>query len=244
MKSRIDTGSEVATIGAWDSCRNDSALTDASDKTREKTLERDSVVGDIFLIHLGLESGGPIDVYVDSPIPNEALTETRVADRGFLLCLPSGRLVVAGVEDYRSSNPKNTEPNSVVVLPPGDYAVRCYIRRGEGTFAPLTSGELKAYFRRIDKIRLLGFAIVLLGLAFPLGWKLTVLVSLVVFLVYFYVQEEVVVIRRSARYRRLSKRVNRLFGKGKEKPSFILELRRIPEPLNLVGGSIRVDAAA
>jgi hypothetical protein len=254
MKSRIDAGSDIAMIGAWDAGRNDSALTKASGRKLDEALEQDATAGDIFLIHLGGDGGGPIDVYVDSPVPTEALTETRPADREFLLRVPSGRLIVGGVEDYRSGKPKITGPNSVVVVPPGDYALRCHIGPNEGNFAPPTRKELKAalgeedyaYFSRIDKMRLLGYALVLLFpvLTFPLGWKWALLITAVVFLVYFYVQEEVVV-KRNARYQKISERFNQLFRKAKEKerPMFILDLRRIPEPLNLTGGSIRVDAA-
>jgi hypothetical protein len=254
MKVRIDAGSDIAMIGAWDASRNDSALIKVSGRKLDDALEQDATAGDIFLIHLGGDGGGPIDVYVDSPIPNEALTELRAADREFLLRAPSGRLIVGGVEDYRSAKPKITGQNSVVVLPPGDYALRCHTGSNEGNFAPPTSKELKAalgeedyaYYSRMDKMRLLGYAIVLLfpALTFPMDWKWALLITVVVFLSYFAVQEGIV-IKRNSRYQRISDEVNRLFGKAKEKerPMFILELRRIPEPLNLTGGSIRVDAA-
>jgi hypothetical protein len=254
MTSRIDAGSDIAMIGAWDAGRNDSALTKASGRKLDEALEQDATAGDIFLIHLGGDGGGPIDVYVDSPIPTEALAEMRAMDREFLLRVPSGRLIVGGVEDYRSDKPKITGPNSVVVLAPGDYALRCHIGPNEGNFAPPTSKELKAalgeedyaYLSRIDKLRLLGYALVLLFpvLTFPLGWKWALLITLGVFFGYFYMQEELVV-KRNDRYQGILEKVNRLFGKAKQKerPMFILDLRRIPEPLNLTGGSIRVDAA-
>jgi hypothetical protein len=254
MKVRIDAGSDVAMIGAWDAGRNDSVLTKAGGKKLEEALEQDATAGDIFVIHLGGDGGGPIDVYVDSPIPSEALKEMRAADREFLLRVPSGRLIVGGVEDYRSATPKTTGPNSVAVLPPGDYALRCYIGPREGNFGPPTSRELKAalgaddyaYFSRIDRMRLLGYATVLLfpALTFPLGWKWALLVTVVMFLAYFYVQEEVV-IKRNSRYQRISEQVNHLFTKAKEKerPCFIFDLRRLSEALTLMGGSIRVDTA-
>src|SRR5688572_32313699 len=106
MKVRINAGSDIAMIGAWDAGRNDSALTKVSGRKLDEALEQDATAGDIFLIHLGGDGGGPIDVYVDSPIPNEALTEARAAEREFLLRVPSGRLIVGGVEDYRSANSK------------------------------------------------------------------------------------------------------------------------------------------
>jgi hypothetical protein len=257
MKVRIDAGSDIAMIGAWDAGRNDSVLTNATGKTLDEALEQDSTAGDVFVIHLGGDGGGPIDVYVDSPIPKEALTEMRVTEREFLLRVPSGRLIVGGVEDYRSGGSKATGPGSIVVLPPGDYALRCYVGPNEGNFAPPTSKELRAalgeddytYYSRIAKVRLLGYAIVLLfpALTFFLdwNWKWALLTTIAVFLGFFYGQEELVV-KRNARYQRICRKVNQLFrkAKAKEGPCFILELRRIAAaPLNVTGGSIRADAA-
>jgi hypothetical protein len=251
MKFRIEAGSDVAMVGAWDASRNDSVLMTAWGKKFDQTLEQDATAGDIFLIRLGGDAGGPIDIYVDSPIPNEVLAEMRAADDEFLLRVPSGRLIVGGVEDYRSAKPKITGPNSVVALPSGDYALRCYVATGEEGFTPPTSRELKAalgaddyaYYNRISKLSLLGYLIVLLFpvLAFPLGWKWALLITVVVFFGYFSVQEGFVV-KRNARYQRISKQVNQLFGKAKEKesPWFIFDLRRISESHNLKGGSIRM----
>jgi len=255
MKVRIDAGSDIAMIGAWDAGRNDSVLTKAWGKKLEEALEQDSTAGDIFVIHLGGDGGGPVDVYVDAPVPNEALKEMRATEREFLLRVPSGRLIVGGVEDYRSGSSRATGPKSVVVLPPGDYALRCHVGPSEGDFAPPTSEQLKAalgeedyaYYSRIDKMRLLGYALLLLFpvLAFPLGWKWALLITVSVFLSYFYMQEELAV-KRNARYQRIAEQADRLFGKAKDKesPAFILELRRITAaPVDVTGGSIRADAA-
>jgi hypothetical protein len=251
MKFRINAGSDVAMIGAWDVSRNDSVLAKAWGKEFDQTLEQDATSGDIFVIRLGGDAGGPIDIYVDAPIPKEALAEMRAEGGEFLLRVPSGRLMVGGVEDYRSAKPKITGPDSVIVLAPGDYALRCYSSTSEEGLTLPTGKELKAalgaddyaYRNRIDRLRLLGYLLLLLFpvLSFPLGWKWALLITVVVFFAWFYVQEQILV-KRNARYQRIEKQANQLYGKAKEKepPWFIFDLRLTSGPHNLKGGSIRI----
>ncbi|PWU10578.1 MAG: hypothetical protein C5B50_25245 [Verrucomicrobia bacterium] len=127
MKTRIDAGTDVAMIGAWDTSRNDSPFPKTSFKKMMRALHEDAQAGHLFLIRTGADGGGPIDVYVDEPLPESALAQTRRAEGEFLIRVPTGQLVVGGAEDYRSSKPRITGENSIVLLPAGDYCLRCYI---------------------------------------------------------------------------------------------------------------------
>ena len=100
MIKRIDVGTDVAMIGAWDSARDDVPLNGARGPLAD-VLRRDAAEAHLFLIHTGGDGGGPVDVYVDEDVPAAALEHGRAVDGTFLLSVPSGRLVVGGGEDYR-----------------------------------------------------------------------------------------------------------------------------------------------
>src|SRR5690242_19656674 len=144
MKSRIEAGTDVAMIGAWDESRNDTVPTNIQYKQLTKILHEDSQAGHLFLIHTGADGGGPIDIHIDEAFPEVTLKQTRPADGEFLIRVPTGRLVVGGAEDYRSPKPRITDERSVVVLPAGDYRLRCRIRT-EDEWVPkaLSRGELE-----------------------------------------------------------------------------------------------------
>ena len=65
----------------------------------------------------------------------------------FLLRVPSGQLVVGGVEDYRFDKPQVTGPGSVTLIPPGNYMVKCYVGDEETIFL-----KRNKRYQRVDKL--------------------------------------------------------------------------------------------
>src|SRR5262249_8607584 len=138
----------------------------------------------LFLIQTGGDGGAPVDVYVDEEMPAEERRRVRrVGSKEHLLSLPSGRLMVGGVEDYRSSEPRITDDESVISVPPGDYAIECfYVEDPEDTGFELPNAEQRRavlgddeyrYYERMNRIGLYGLLHVLwFPVLWPLiGWK-------------------------------------------------------------------------
>jgi hypothetical protein len=252
MKTRIDAGTDVAMIGAWDRSRNDCVLGNVPFKEIMRALNEDAQAGHLFLIHTGADGGGPIDVYVEESVPESALKQTRPAEGEFLIRVPTGRLVVGGAEDYRTRKPRITAENSIVSLPVGDYRLRCRIGT-EDEWAPekpsraemekLLGAEDYRYWWRLENTGRLGCLFVLLFplLAFPIGWKVALGVTLVFTVGWFYVRETFF-LKRNARYQRIDKAVNEMLKRAQEAapPTFIFELQRASPGSDLKGGEIKL----
>jgi len=248
MKQRIHVGTDIATIGAWDANCNQSPVAKRWGKVWDQTLKEDAAKGDIFLIYTGADMGGSIDIYLDTEVPAEVKAASRPPDRDFLISVPTGRLVVGGAEDYRSDKPGITAENSVVQIPPGNYSLRCYIGNpgseetgenpGESTIPP----EDYAYFQKIQKRTLLGCLTPLLFpvLAWFVGWKIALPVTVVVFFSYFPIRERL--LRRNTRYQQVLKALDEAEQRAQETapPDFVLELRPLKGVADLKGGSVRV----
>src|SRR5829696_1609275 len=116
---RIDAGTDVALIGAWDAGRSGVPLDGANGWM--DALDRDVAANHLFLIHTEADGGGPIDVYVEGEIPPNARRHARALGGEYLLAVPSGRLVVGGAEDYRAAVPRITSDSSVVNVAAGNY---------------------------------------------------------------------------------------------------------------------------
>ena len=248
MKARVDAGTDVAMIGAWDALRNERPFNAAETKRVSETLEADAAEGHLFLLRTGGDGGGAIDLYIDEAVPAEV--QQRLARTGgeFLLAVPSGRLIVGGTEDYRSAEPKSTGPDSWVTVPAGDYALQCYRLEDEEREAGSES-ELRrlvgsadlAYYDRINRTGCLGGVLTLLLfplLWFPLGWKIALPLTAVVFLSYFPLREWL--LKRNARYQRLHKVVPAFRIKNPD-PSFVFELRPIRDGARPRGGSVSLQ---
>jgi hypothetical protein len=246
MHKRVDAGTDVAMIGAWDASRGESPLANGYGKAYDKTLEDDAAEGHLFLIHTGADCGGPVDVYVDAEVPEELRKIAKPVEGEFLIRVPTGRLVVGGVEDYRSAKPRITAGNSIVSIPSGDYRLRCYVGEeeqespSEADLKKLVGAENLRYFDRINGIGVtVGFLSLLL---FPiltvfLRWYIALPITLVVFFSYFHLFAWAV--KQNARYRELD-RVVPAYRLAKGPSMFILELRRVTDITGLKGGSIRL----
>jgi hypothetical protein len=256
MNKRIDAGTDIAMVGAWDEGRRDSPFSTEEMKQFSKLLEHDAVAGHLFLVHTGGDGGGPIDVYVDAEVPEEIRKQTRPTNGEFLLSVPTGRLVVGGVEDYRSEKARITGEDSVLTIPSGDYLLRCFIGNDEeenedSRQDQIFQSELEKavgvddyrYYNRVNYRSCLGYLTFLLFpvLAFRFGWKIALPSTIVIALAYFNIQERVI-IKRNARYQRISKLVNQFWKRNwlqDQPPTFIFELRRVADRSPFQGGFIR-----
>jgi hypothetical protein len=247
MHAWLDAGTDVATIGAWDTSRTAASAGGA--------IERDAEDGHVFLIHTGGDGGGRVDVYVDEDVPRAAVKRAAAQREPFLLRVPSGRLVVGGAEDYGSTQPKITGDRSVITVPPGNYSVKCFCGRPEEGGVDLRELEQRVltpedrdYYRAASAAHLrpalYGYALLLLFpiLAFPLGWKWAAAITAAVVLPYFYVTG-----RRSERaekaderWQRINKSLADAMLRG-ESPGIVLELHMVATVDSMKGGSVRLD---
>lgn len=225
MKNRIEAGTDIAMIGAWDASRNDSALAGMGSKKLLQSLEADCAAARLFLLHTGGDGGGPVDVYVDAAIPGAVRKKYRAAQREFLISVPSGRLVIGGMEDYRNGSAKITGADSVVNLPSGDYALRCLAPKGEVYAETPTRAELEAkvgaadfkYHRRIQTVALtayFGVPVLFVILCFVLGWKRALAVAAAVGLISYGM---VRLISTNERFRRVSRAENELWQQAEQR---------------------------
>lgn len=99
MKARIEAGTDIAMLGAWDASRSANPLAKLWGKEYGADLKADTEAGHLFFIATGADCGGPIDVFVDPDPPPETRSEMTLLPGEFLLHVPSGKLVVGGVED-------------------------------------------------------------------------------------------------------------------------------------------------
>jgi len=244
MKARVDAGTDVAMIGAWDAHRNSIPLTRSELENLSSVLEAEAAEGQVFVLHTRADGGGPVDVYVDEAIPREVRARLRPLEGTFLLAVPSGRLSVAGAEYYRAAQPKFTGQISVVTIPSSDYALRCYAPRdveqtpsSDAALRNLVGSAELEYYDRINRVGCVVGALSLLLfpiLSFPIGWKPALAIAAAVFLSFFPLLQWL--LKRNARYQRLHEIVP-AFRIQNEDPWLIFELQAIHDRTGLRGGS-------
>jgi hypothetical protein len=245
MKARFDAGTDVAMIGAWDARRGAQPFTAEEFRQLSDTLDADATEGHIFVLHTGGDGGGPLDVYVDEPIPDETMARLTPLGEEFVLALPSGRLIVDGVEYYRAKKPDASQSDRAVSLPAGDYVLRCYAPTDAEEAKPESEKDLEAaigtnelrYYERMTRGGCLTGALLLL--LFPallpfVSWKIAFPVTLGVVVAYFNVREWL--LRRNKRFARLREQIV-TFRLGAQEPTFVLALRRIEDRAGYTGGS-------
>jgi hypothetical protein len=254
MHERVDTGTDAAMIGAWDASRSDSVLSTRWGRVYDNTLDGDAAQGHLFLIHTGADCGGPVDVYLDEDVPEQVRKGARPVDGEFLLSVPTGRMVVGGVEDYRSAKPRITAENSIVPVPSGDYRLRCYVGQADENSGPspseiearAISAEDHAYyhsFQRRDNWRAIYILLpmLLLPALWPwLGWKIALAIAIGVLIAWanlldrHWKRQPV-----DERWKRINKTLQDASLAG-QSPLFILELHRVGDRGGLQGGSVRL----
>lgn len=247
MKARFDAGTDVAMVGAWDLERGAQPFSPDESRRLSDMLDSDAEQGHLFVLHTGGDGGGPVDVYIDEPVPDETMARLTPIGDALVLALPSGKLIVDGVEYYRARKPDPTRARRAAAIPPGDYLLRCYTPKDDEQDAPTRSGagleaivgkdELRYYERVTRSGCLIGFVLLLL---FPVlgpfaGWRAAFATTVVAVIGFFYVREWV--LRRNERFARVREGVtaHRL---GAQEPAFVLELRRIEDRAGRTGGSV------
>lgn len=247
MKARFDAGTDVAMIGAWDLARNAQPFTPEEYKRLTDALDTDAEQGHLFVLHTGADGGGPVDAYVDEPVPADVMERLTPLGDELVLALPSGQLIVDGVEYYRARKPDTTLSSRAVNVPAGDYLLRCYTppddeqeaapRSGQDLVTIVGKDDLQYYERVTRSGCLIGLGLLLL---FPIlgplaGWRIAFATTVVVVIGFFYVREWV--LRRNTRFARLREAVtaHRL---GTQEPTFVLELRRVDDRAGRSGGSV------
>jgi hypothetical protein len=247
MKARVDAGTDVAMIGAWDLDRGAQPFSPEEYRRLSDALDSDAEQGRLFVLHTGADGGGPVDVYIDEPVPDETLASLTPLGSELVLALPSGKLIVDGVEHYRAKKPDATHSSRAVALPAGDYLLRCFTPKDDEQDVPAGTGsDLEAivgkddlrYYERVTRSGcLIGLVLLLL---FPIlgplaGWRIAFATTVVAVIGFFYVREWL--LRRNPRFTRVREAVtaHRL---GTQEPTFVLELRRIEDRAGLAGGSV------
>jgi hypothetical protein len=245
MKARIEGGTDIATEGAWDAVLQCEPLVDRSEKMWLQDVEQ----AKLFLIKTGGDGGGPVDIYVDEEISAKARRRMRQVGEEHLLLVPSGRLMVGGVEDYRSANPRITGDNSIVAIPPGNYAVTCFLPKSpESSHSGLTKKQYIAalgeedyrYFRRKTTAGLWGYVGFLLWpiLGPFVGGLWAFGIALVVVILHTTIQGRLQA--RDARYQDVNRRVNEAFRQAEKDsdPVYVLTFRKLVDRGELKGGSV------
>ena len=222
-------------IGAWDAQRGVQSFTAEEFRQLSDTLDADATEGHVFVLHTGTDGGGPVDVFVDEPIPDATMARLTPLGEECVLTLPSGSLIVDGVEHYRARKPDAGQWDRAVSVPAGDYVVRCYAPSGEVETKPESEQDLQAilgtadlrYYERMTRGGCLTGALLLV--LFPVllpfvGWRVAFPVTLAVVVAYFSVRERL--LRRNVRFARLREKIV-AFRLGHRAAAFVLALRRI-----------------
>ena len=244
MRARLDAGTDVAMIGAWDARRDAEPLAAKMPRDILAVLEKEAAQGDLFLIHTGADGGGPVDVVVDEPIPAGELARLKPIEGLRRLSLPTGVLKVAGAENYRAPGPDSGLGQ--VTVPPGDYAISVLVPLDDEAEPPSEAVLRKRVgaddLRRYDRINL---GIVIVGFAAPvllfaasaraIGWKLALPAAIALFLAWWPAAQWVT--RRSRWHTRLREVVDD-FRLRQGPPSLVLSLRRLGPEEKLAGGSV------
>ncbi len=247
MKARFDAGTDVAMIGAWDLDRGAQPFSAEEYKQLSATLDADAEQGHLFVLHTGADGGGPVDVYIDEPVPAETVARLTPLGGELVLALPSGKLMVDGVEYYRARKPDPAQASRAISVPTGDYLLRCYTPKdAEQDVTPRSEHELEAivgknelrYYERVTR----GGCVIglLLLLLFPIlgpfaGWRIAFATTVVAALGFFYVREWA--LRRNPRFARIREAVTTFRLQGQD-PTFVLELRQIQDRAGLKGASV------
>lgn len=246
MKARFEASTKVAMVGAWDLARGEQPFSPEAMQHLSEALDADAAQGHLFVLDIGAEGAVPVDVYIDEPVPNDSTSRLTSVGDALVLAIPSGQLVVDGVEYYRSKKPDAARASRAITVPAGDYLLHCYTPRDEAQGpAPGPAHDLEAivgkddlrYYERMTRSGcLVGLVLLLI---FPIvgplaGWRIAFATTVVAVIGFFYGREWI--LRRNARFARIREAItaHRL---GAQEPAFVLELRRIEDRAGGTAGS-------
>lgn len=254
MKRRIEVGTDVALLGAWDESCEIADFASLSMKQIDILLNDDAKSGQLFLMELGADWGGGADIYVNVEIDPEGRDRLRPVGDEYLVSLPSGQMVVGGVEDYRSAEKRITSDASVVKVPPGEYGIRCFINVDEDDVpdAPepneveaAMGSELYAHYQKWNSRTRKGFWLLLLfiPIAYWFGWIAGAVVTIAIFIAFFHLAEWMQ--KQDARYVEADAIYESLLRSHdtSSPPVLALLLRGPLESHQLTGGRVDISSA-
>ena len=211
MRARIQFSTDVAALGIWD--RTHPVATGRSVASIEELARR----GEACILHLGEDTGGAVDVFVDEDIPPELLAEsTPLAEERTVVVL-SGDVVIDGVEYFGRTERMQSIQSSTCRLPNGVYRIRIHATKDEDSLPePSSEKEIRRligsadvdYYDRTNRNALLiGLSIWLLlpVLLLVMPWFVAVAITLIAFVAYFHLQQWIV--RRIPRYQKVADRM-------------------------------------
>ncbi len=246
MKKRVNAGSDIAAIGAWDASLADTALANVQGSRHEEALTRDAEKGSLFFIRIGADWGGVIDAYVDEEPPAEVLKDLKQVGREFHLSLATGRLVINGVEFYRTEKASTGKSDRALEIPAGDYALRFYESKSEGGIdAPRQKDLAKIVGTKDSKFfQSMQWFVVGMYVMVPVsffaakhfvGWKTALLPAGIVTGAAFVI---ISIIKSGERFKRVAKAQYELWRQAQDRqsPGFVFALRKIKGGEELKGG--------
>ncbi len=124
MPTRIDIGTDIATIGVWDPTRERHDLKSAKYADFQSGLQSEAEDARLFFVNTGADGGYLTDIYVDEQPDPDCLNLYSTVEREFLISFESGRLIAGGVEDFVSSTKQITSDQDQFEVTPGMYALR------------------------------------------------------------------------------------------------------------------------
>lgn len=252
MKQRVHVGTDVALLGVWDEACEVVDFSKLKMKEVSSLLYEDSAAGKLFLMELGADWSGTVDVYVNGEIEPEVMRQMSHVPGEFLIALPSGRTVVGGAEDYRSAEAKITSESSVVAVNPGDYGLQCFVQ-SEAAEVPdmpepeklekAVGSDLFARYQKWSQLAARGFWLLLLffPITYWFGWIAGIIATIVLVLGYFHLIEWLQ--KKDPKYVEAIAAVEEAIRAGEKDalPNFALILRGPLDAHRLAGGHVDVS---
>lgn len=122
-----EAGTDVAMLGIWDADAPTDDVGKGKYKDYQAILEADARDGKLIFINTYSDGGYPMGIVTDrADLPSGILDWYDAVDRALFINTPTGRLVVGGLEDYRSSKPRITSEKDVFEVDPGIYQAFAY----------------------------------------------------------------------------------------------------------------------
>lgn len=247
MHHKIQVGTDVAAFGLWDHAANGlERITALKYKEMRALQDEDIAAGRLLVIDTGADGGGKAEVYVDERIPADNLKHLRTINREYLIRAGSGRLVLGGMEDYRSEKKRITGPDSQFNVEPGPYRVRLHV--GEGAdqvpetelIAAVGEADYQYHQRAANRPSLgclglfAGFIpVVLWGWSYPAALAFAIASAILGYWL------GCMLLSMDERYRRVQQKLSNVYL---DIPYFVLELERIDEETaaKLFGGRVEL----
>ena len=122
-----EAGTDVAMLGIWDADAPTDDVGKSNYKDYQAILDADARDGKLIYINTYSDGGYPMGIVADrAALPSGVLDGYDAVDRALFIHTPTGRLVVGGLEDYRSSKPQITSEKDVFEVDPGIYQASAY----------------------------------------------------------------------------------------------------------------------